>query len=617
MQRAFAILSALAAAAAVLACPGDEHDHVHQHGKREYPQVPLTAPTRPLEWSDVNVIHTTDSHGWLLGHQHLSFPEPNYSGDFGDFASFVTRMKAIAKEKDVDLLLIDTGDLHDGTGLSDGFPAGQVDGHETNNFIMDLPYDVLAIGNHELYDYANTYDMYTNFAPYWNGRYLSSNVNITVYTGSGNETTSVPVGERFVKFKTGKGRSVTSLGVLYDFTGNDVNTTVQTVAKMVKEDWFTEAIKDEPDFFLLLGHMPVRYDNWPTVYKAIRKVHKYTPILIFGGHTHIRDCTQLDGRSMSLESGRYMETVGWMSANLSGSDTENITFTRRYLDANRVTYEYHANKSNSTFDTTAGKNITAGLQKLWNTYDLSFLYGTAPQDYTLSRDPYPSNGSVLSLLVSEALPYALSINNTRVNIPNIILTNSGELRYDIFAGSFNENDQLTALPFADAFLYIPNITLSVAEQVLPGLNKDGENDRRSLDLLEREAERYARGDVSVRYNAWLEEMSARRIRSRADSDDANLTLGYVTSDQCPGDGDDTPHTALPYHSSPDYISSDSPSVSNDTLIDFVFINFIEDDVLEILNSVQSDTKYTDSDVLSYSPILASAVLGLYAQGNWN
>ena len=48
--------------------------------------------------------------------------------------------------------------------------------------------------------------------------------------------------------------------------------------------------------------MPVRYDNCklcfvtllhstieravgPTVYKAIRKVHKYTPILIFGGES--------------------------------------------------------------------------------------------------------------------------------------------------------------------------------------------------------------------------------------------------------------------------------------------------------------------------------------------
>ena len=50
----------------------------------------------------------------------------------------------------------------------------------------------------------------------------------------------------------------------------------------------------------------------------------------------------------------------------------------------------------------------------------------------------------------QALPYALTINNTRVNVPNIILTNSGELRYDIFAGAFDKNDQLTALPFADS-----------------------------------------------------------------------------------------------------------------------------------------------------------------------
>lgn len=78
--------------------------------------------------------------------------------------------------------------------------------------------------------------------------------------------------ERFVKFKTRKwvtiirsytyavliscpsrGRKVTSLGVLFDFTGNDKNTTVQKVEDMVKEQWFSEAIKDEPDFFLLVG----------------------------------------------------------------------------------------------------------------------------------------------------------------------------------------------------------------------------------------------------------------------------------------------------------------------------------------------------------------------------
>ena len=33
-----------------------------------------------LEWGDVNILHTTYTHRWLLGHQKVSFPEPNYSG---------------------------------------------------------------------------------------------------------------------------------------------------------------------------------------------------------------------------------------------------------------------------------------------------------------------------------------------------------------------------------------------------------------------------------------------------------------------------------------------------------------------------------------------------------
>ncbi|OSX61779.1 hypothetical protein POSPLADRAFT_1047044 [Postia placenta MAD-698-R-SB12] len=604
-------LSALALS--VLACPGEDHAHAHAdhvHAKRLYPQVPLTPPSRPLVWSDFNIIHTTDSHGWLLGHQHLSFPEPNYSGDFGDFASFVTHMKQIALDKDVDLLLVDTGDLHDGTGLSDGYPPGQVDGHETNNFIMDLPYDVLAIGNHELYEYADAYDTYKNFAPHWNGRYLSSNVNITVYDDDG-KVIDVPVGSRYTKFTTRKGRKITSLGVLYDFTGNSENTTVQTVAEMVKEHWFKEAIAEEPDVFVLLGHMPVRYDHWPAVYDAVRAVHPYTPILILGGHTHIRDCIQFDGRSMALESGRYMETVG---ANLDVSEHENITFTRRYLDANRVTYEYHTGISNQTYDTTQGQNITRGLEELAVAYDLSYLYGNAPQDYTLSR--YATHSSRARMQV---LPYSLSINNTRAGVPNIIIVNSGELRFDILAGAFTKNDELTALPFLDAFLYIPNITLGVASEVLPALNKAGADEKkRDLSAVERDAERYAQGDVGMRYNAWLEEMSARgaeMLQRRAES--KNLTLGYVTSDLCPGVGDDTPHIALPYYSSPDFIGSNVPTVSNDTQIDLVFINFIEDQLLEILNEVQSDKTYTDDDVLSYSPLLANVVLGYYAQKYWN
>ena len=63
----------------VAACPDSHGGYAtHEHVRRAEPSAPLTPPSRELVWGDVNIIHTTDSHGWLLGHQKASFPEPNY-----------------------------------------------------------------------------------------------------------------------------------------------------------------------------------------------------------------------------------------------------------------------------------------------------------------------------------------------------------------------------------------------------------------------------------------------------------------------------------------------------------------------------------------------------------
>ena len=54
-----------------------------------------------------------------------------------------------------------------------------------------------------------------------------------------------------------------------------------------------------------------------------------------------------------------------------------------------------------------------------------------------------------------------------------MITNFGEERFDIYSGTFTKNDQLTASPFTDTFLFIPNVTSSVANQVLPTVNNQG------------------------------------------------------------------------------------------------------------------------------------------------
>lgn len=71
------VLGLLGSLSAVSACADGADGHTHDHSRRTVP-VPVSPPTRPLVWGDLNIIHTTDSHGWLLGHQKTSFPEPNY-----------------------------------------------------------------------------------------------------------------------------------------------------------------------------------------------------------------------------------------------------------------------------------------------------------------------------------------------------------------------------------------------------------------------------------------------------------------------------------------------------------------------------------------------------------
>ena len=98
---------------------------------------------------------------------------------------------------------------------------------------------------------------------------------------------------------------------------------------------------------------------------------------------------------------------------------------------------------------------------------------------------------------------------------------------------FDRNDQFTALPFADAFLFLPDIPLSIGSQVLNALNGPDTKRKRMADareILSRE-EDYKRGNVDIVYREWLKRMVEREdeVAKRAAQ---NLTLGYVTTDVC-------------------------------------------------------------------------------------
>lgn len=125
---------------------------------------------------------------------------------------------------------------------------------------------------------------------------------------------------------------------------------MQPASELVKESWFKEAISERPDLFLIgkwlegplvqfgLSDITLSAQSdtclpaIPASTPSFMPSENYIPMFLcrsslepqrsvplkvliprsprnslnFGGHQHIRDCIQLDGRSMTLASGRWV-----------------------------------------------------------------------------------------------------------------------------------------------------------------------------------------------------------------------------------------------------------------------------------------------------------------------
>ncbi|KAI1761394.1 Metallo-dependent phosphatase-like protein [Hypoxylon sp. FL1150] len=601
----YLLLGILGIVPSSLACSGCSDstspiEHI-RHVKRMQPGAinATYGPTRALEWGQLNFLHTTDTHGWLEGH----LKEANYGADWGDFVTFSTHFKHQAGDMGVDLLIVDTGDLHDGAGLSD---ATTPDGKISMKIFDKVEYDLLAIGNHELYLADVAYQALNEISTYWGERYLTSNVQIlNQQTGEWQY-----IGKTQRYFTTQNGLRVMAFGVLFDFTGNTNVTKVIPAKTMVTQQWFQDALNHpEPvDIFIVLGHNPARGGNtgstFPIVFDAIRAVHSYTPIQFLGGHSHIRDFAVFDSSSTSLESGRYCETLGWLS--MSGFDatnsgfsginpagvpnptrkaTQNSTspfrYSRRYLDWNRRTLEYHAATwHDQSFHSNSGLATTAEIAKYRQQLNLSAMYGCVPQDYCMTCAPFNSSGNIFPLL-SDALAETV-VNKSRKDIPRYIIANTGSVRFDMYKGPFTYDDQFIVSPFTDSFLYIPEVPYALASSLLGSLNNAGASQKRNLGIMPVERDVCVDPplrNLEVRHEE--QHVSPRITRRQA----VDIVPGYTTSDDFGTDGDDTAHSSIPYYEIPDFFQGKgSFESSQPDSVDVVFVDFIESDVLAILGS---------------------------------
>ncbi|KFA75933.1 hypothetical protein S40288_05865 [Stachybotrys chartarum IBT 40288] len=572
----------------------------------------VPAPMRDLTWGTLNFLHTTDTHGWLGGH----LQEPQYSADWGDYVSFAEHMRREADDRGVDLLLVDTGDRVEGNGLYD---ASSPKGLFQYDIFAEQHIDMMSTGNHELYKAYSADREHNTTVPNFKDSYIASNLDyIDPETGD-----RVPQAQRYRRFKTkNQGLEIVAFGFIYDFTGNANNTVVQPVAETVKEDWFQKALHSKPDVFIVIGHVSLRQKEFETIYAAMREEDWNTPIIFFGGHAHVRDALSYGSRTFAMASGRYMETIGWMSADGIKPKSEtsdvsaeaSISFSRRYIDNNLYGLHYHTGRNESNFPTEHGQRVSKAIARARKILDLDYQFGCAPRSLWMSRAKYPGNESIYSWLEEEVFPDVVT-RKDREDKPRLAIMNSGGIRFDIFEGKFTKDSTYFVSPFVSTFKYVPDVPYKIASKVITILN-NGNNilsngrDTRFLTIPEQMF------TTTVEVSDEAQEADQHRLELRS-VQEPSLISGYTTKDDIGEDGDDTIHERITFHSIPNCFQSTIafPEEGDPTAVDLVFIDFVQPWIIPALQFAGGG--YTDDDVKDYMEGTFTFKMAEWIKNNWD
>lgn len=481
-------------------------------------------------------------------------------------------MREKAEAEGADLLLIDTGDRIDGNGLYD---ASDPKGQYLYELFKQQHIDLICSGNHELYKQNSSESELNITVPNFKGNYLASNIDI-IDPKTGDW---IPLAPRYKKFTTkNQGIRIIAFGFLFDFTRNFNNTIVQPVEETVKEQWFQEAIRDDDvDLFVVIGHVPVQSKEFEVIFREIRSVRWDTPIHFFGGHQHIRDYAKYDAKAYGLASGRFLETVGFLS--IDDVRSSSPQFNRRYIDFNLFSLYHHTGLNASIFPTKHGKETTRLIEQARKALDLDHTYGCAPKDLWLNRAPYPSEDSVYTWLEEQVFPDTLR-DEQRKDTPALAIINTGAIRFDIFKGPFTRDTTYIMSPFTNRFKYVPGVPLATAKQLVEVLNKQPQVMAESLPRplnyisLAPPQQMAYKGDVIVETMTNPQHHSGQKVLQ----DEPRIIPGYTTVDAAGDDGDDTIHSPISFYRVPNCLQSlvnHGQQVSDSDPVDLVYNEFIE------------------------------------------
>lgn len=540
-------------------------DYYHQQRLHQRAFPGSTVPDgsenmRSITWGDLNFIHVTDTHGWLTGHP----TEEISSGDWGDFVSFNEHMQAEADRRGVDLVVVETGDRHEGSGLAS---ATEIDGSVSQLVFAQAKFDVLNVGNHELYRQDFALQEYNMLRPFYGDAYLASNVEYYI------DHDWLPAGNRYRVFTTKNlGKRILAFGFIFNFDKYDIGTRVIKIQESVQQQWFKDALtKEDYDVIMVTGHNPVRgFDEYDAIIDAVRELNATVPIQGFGGHTHVRDYRVFDDRAVALESGKYLDTIGWASVKFGseGLNGTDVAFTRRYIDFNPQNLARHANLTLDTFTTEKGAAVSQQIREYRKDLKLDKVLAQVPQDYFLQYAPYPGPNSLVSLTEEKILPL---LGGDLKDQPHLTIFGTDLLRYDLRKGNFIEDSKYIVNPHRTNWMHV-EVPIRIANSIMNTLNPK---------ISKRDIETSVIPNLGAPKSTYIPAVATA-------SPNISAKYGYASVDDFGSDGDDVVREALPVYKYPPYVAHAANIDNTTTSVDLIFTERGESVILKVLRDAGLD-----------------------------
>ncbi|CAI8500461.1 unnamed protein product [Hanseniaspora opuntiae] len=538
----------------------------------------------PLLTNDINFIHTTDTHTWLKN---------KFGVDWGNYYDFLKSFRSGVESKGQDLIVIDTGDKIDGNGIGDATIPKGIMSYEVFNMNMDN-YDLLTLGNHELYTESSSTIEYYNTAKN-NDKYVCSNVE---YLDDGQWTA---FGQKYKYFKTNVNKkNVLAISFLFDFQRFNALTKVTPIEKEIEKDWFKkdllEKFNDENvDILIVFGHLVIQHgqnQELLLLHNTLRKHFKNTVIQYFGGHSHIRDFVSIDDKSTAMQSGRFCETLGFVSINLD----QEPSFFRKYVDFTKQSFDYHLkNIEGDNINWNIKNVISRKIDNLYKILNLEKVVGYIPSTYYMSGKPLTSPSNLFNLIRKHVLKL-LEKPEGRENIKRIITINTGLIRSDLFEGNFTENTKFQVSPYENKWKYI-TLPYHFAKHINEYLNT--QSSIVNLMALPSLSSPKSKPVMDIEFE-YLQKHDESTFKHRT-----KLPMGPVTCDDFGCDGEDTLHEPLRYYKMPNVVEYSDVVNSETEEVDYVYLDFFELEVFKALETMNYNglIKGTSYDASSVVPLL--------------